>query len=430
MPCPPARARKLLASGRARIHHLAPFVIRLVDREVADSAIDGVEVGIDPGSKATGFSVFRSSEDGRVGLVSIELEHRGQRIHKKMQQRAGYRRGRRSRNLRYRAPRFNNRTKPKGWLVPSLQHRVDTTMSMVNKLRRWTPVTGIHQELVRFDMQQMQNPEISGLEYQQGELAGYELREYLLAKFDRTCVYCGAKDVPLNIDHIQPRSRGGSNRVSNLALACIACNQSKGNLDLGAWLGSRFGSTEAEAISMRVLARAKAPLRDAAAVNATRWALYRSLQGTGLPVHTGTGGRTKWNRHQFQVAKSHTLDAICVGRVDGVVSYPSSVTLAQATGRGTYSRTISDKYGFPRLTRPRSKCVKGFQTGDLVRAAVPSGKKVGVHVGRVAVRTSGSFNINTIHGTVQGIGAKYCTLSQRADGFNWLTKQEEGNNAA
>jgi len=117
MPCHPARARKLLSSGRARVHHLAPFVIRLVDREVKDSQLSGVEVGIDPGSKATGISVFRSSEDGRVGLVSIELEHRGQRIHKKLQQRANYRRARRSRNLRYRAPRFNNRTKPKGWLV-------------------------------------------------------------------------------------------------------------------------------------------------------------------------------------------------------------------------------------------------------------------------------------------------------------------------
>ncbi|MHB1731891.1 MAG: RNA-guided endonuclease IscB [Ferrimicrobium acidiphilum] len=430
MPCHPARARKLLSSGRARVHHLAPFVIRLVDREVKDSKVSGVEVGIDPGSRATGVSVFRSSKDGRVGLVSIELEHRGQRIHKKMQQRAGYRKGRRNRNLRYRAPRFNNRTKPKGWLAPSLQHRVDTTMSLVTKLRKWSPVTAIHQELVRFDMQQMQNPEISGVEYQQGELAGYEVREYLLAKFARTCVYCGAKDVPLNIDHIQPRSRGGSNRVSNLALACIACNQSKGNVELSVWLVSRFGATEAKKISTNVLARAKAPLRDAAAVNATRWALYRALKATKLPVRTGTGGRTKWNRHQFQVVKSHTLDAICVGQVNGVISYPSSVIVAKATGRGTYSRTISDKYGFPRITRPRTKYVKGFQTGDLVRAVVPTGKKAGIYVGRVAVRTSGNFNISAALGSVQGVGARYCMPLQRADGFNWLTKQEEGSNAA
>ena len=424
MPCHPTRARKLLSSGRARVHHLAPFVNRLVDRDVKDSEVSGVEVGIGPGSKATGVSVFRSSKNGRVGLVSIELEHRGQRIHKKLQQRKGYRKGRRSRNLRYRAPRFNNRTKPKGWLAPSLRHRVDTTMSLVTKLCRWAPVTVIHQELVRFDMQAMENPEISGVEYQQGELAGYEVREYLLAKFSRTCVYCGAKDVPLNIDHIQPRSRGGSSRVSNLALACIPCNQSKSNRLVDEFLA------QDPARLARVLKQAKSPLRDAAAVNSTRWAIYRALQATELPVHTGTGGRTKWNRHQFRVAKSHTLDALCVGQVKGIVSYPSGVIITKATGRGTYSRTISDKHGFPRIARPRSKYVKGFQTGDLVRAVVPSGMKVGTHVGRVAVRTSGSFNIATTFGSVQGISAKHCVLLQRADGFNWLTKQEEGRNAA
>jgi len=238
MPCHPSRARKLLKSGRARVHHLAPFVIRLVDRTAADSVVTGVEVAIDPGSKATGISVFRPTPAGRVGLVAVEVQHRGQLIHKKMDQRSDYRRRRRS-DLKYRAPRFDNRTRPKGWLAPSLRHRVDTTTSMVSRLRRWAPVTAIHQELVRFDMQKMENPEISGVEYQRGTLAGYEVREYLLAKFDRTCAYCGATEVPLNIDHIRPRANGGTNRVSNLVLACIGCNQSKGKLDLDEWKGAQ-----------------------------------------------------------------------------------------------------------------------------------------------------------------------------------------------
>ncbi|MHB1734130.1 MAG: RNA-guided endonuclease IscB, partial [Ferrimicrobium acidiphilum] len=207
-------------------------------------------------------------------------------------------------------------------------------------------------------------------------------------------------------------------------LACIPCNQSKSNRLVDEFLA------QDPARLARVLKQAKSPLRDAAAVNSTRWALYRALQATGLPVHTSTGGRTKWNRHQFRVAKSHTLDAICVGQVEGVVSYPSSVIIAKAMGRGTYARTISDKFGFPRLTRPRSKYVKGFQTGDLVKAVVPTSKKAGVYVGRVAVRTSGNFDIATVLGTTQGIAAKHCVLLQRADGFNWLAKQEEGRNAA
>ncbi|MHB8318145.1 MAG: RNA-guided endonuclease IscB [Acidimicrobiales bacterium] len=420
MPCRPARARKLLLSGRARVHRLTPFVIRLVDRTAANSVIPGVEVAIDPGSKATGISVFQTTTSGRVGLVGVEVQHRGQLIHKKMDQRSNYRRGRRSRNLRHRAPRFNNRTRPKGWLAPSLRHRVDTTMSMVSRLRRWSPVTAIHQELVRFDMQKMENPEITGTEYQQGTLAGYEAREYLLSKFNRTCAYCGATGVPLNIDHIRPRANGGTNRVSNLALACIDCNQSKSNTDLEAWLTTRFGSAEAAAIAKQVLAQAKAPLKDAAAVNSTRWALYQALVATGLPVSTGSGGRTKWNRSRFGVPKSHTLDAICVGEIGGVVSYPAQVIVAKATGRGGYSRTRPDRYGFPRLSLPRTKVHYGFATGDLVRAVVPSGKHRGVHVGRVAVRSRPSFFTSG----VGNIHPKHLSLLQRSDGWNWSLSTE------
>jgi len=131
--------------------------------------------------------------------------------------------------LRYRAPRFLNcGNKAKGWLAPSLQHRVDTTVAWVNRFQQLVPVAGIAQELVRFDMQVMENPEISGVEYQQGTLAGYEVREYLLNKWNRECSYFGAKDVPLQIEHIHSKACGGSNRVSNLALACQPCNQKKG----------------------------------------------------------------------------------------------------------------------------------------------------------------------------------------------------------
>ncbi|HAO02349.1 MAG TPA: HNH endonuclease, partial [Halomonas sp.] len=105
-------------------------------------------------------------------------------------------------------------------LAPSLQHRVDTVMAWVNRLSKSAPITGISQELVRFDTQKLESPEISGVEYQQGTLLGYEVREYLLEKWGRKCAYCGTADTPLEIEHVVPRSRGGSNRVSNLTLSC------------------------------------------------------------------------------------------------------------------------------------------------------------------------------------------------------------------
>jgi 5-methylcytosine-specific restriction endonuclease McrA len=126
--------------------------------------------------------------------------------------------------------------------------------------------------LVRFDLQKLQNPETSGVMYQQGELAGYEVREYLLEKFARRCVYCGATDTRLEVEHLIPRSKGGSNRVSNLAIACHPCNQAKGNQGIKDFLSGKPD------ILKRILSQAKKPLADAAAVNTTRWALLERLK--------------------------------------------------------------------------------------------------------------------------------------------------------
>ncbi|WP_246265328.1 RNA-guided endonuclease IscB [Acrocarpospora pleiomorpha] len=424
-PCHPARARRLLASGRAVVHRHTPFVIRLKDRTAADSTVTGVRVGIDPGSKHTGLAVFTEHGGSRTGVYSLQLGHRGGQIRDKLASRAALRRGRRSRNLRYRAPRFLNRGKPEGRLSPSLLHRVNGTVSWVSRLTRWAPVTAICVERVAFDTHALSaGRPLEGVEYQQGTLAGYEVREYLLAKWGRRCAYCGTSSVPLNIDHIHPRSRGGSDRVSNLTLACITCNQAKNATPIEEFLKTK------PALLAKILRQAKAPLRDAAAVNSTRWGLWRALETIGLPVATSSGGRTKWNRSRTGAPKSHTLDALHVGELENVTSWPSVVLAVKATGRGMYCRTRTDAYGFPRLRLPRTKTVRGFQTGDLVRANVPTGKKAGVHAGRVAVRATGSFNVATRHGTVQGIHHRHVRLLQRADGYGYATHSEARHSAA
>ena len=200
MPTNAARARQLLTKGRAAIYRMQPFTIILKDR--AAGFIQPVRLKIDPGSKETGIALV--SEATKQVLFALVLTHRGQAIKSSLDSRRAIRRSRRNRKTRYRAPRFLNRTKPKGWLPPSLRHRVETVMTWVSRLSRFAPVQALSQELVRFDMQQMENPEISGAEYQQGALAGYEIREYLLEKWGRKCAYCGAENTPLQIEHIQP----------------------------------------------------------------------------------------------------------------------------------------------------------------------------------------------------------------------------------
>lgn len=415
MPCSEKRARLMLERGRAVVHKMRPFTIRLKDRTLETSTLQPVQIKLDPGSKTTGVTVIRegdSDPEQQQVLMLMEIEHRGQHIKDTLTQRRAFRRRRRN-QLRYRAPRFNNRTKPRGWLAPSLQHRVDTTLAWVQRLRRLTPVMAIRQELVRFDTQAMENPEISGVEYQQGALQGYEVREYLLEKWQRRCAYCGAENVPLEIDHIHPRSQGGSDRVRNLTLACHACNQAKGNRPVEVFLAANPTRLQ------RIKAQARAPLQGAAAVNATRWALFQGLKATSLPVTTGSGGRTKYNRQRLGLPKTHALDAACVGPVTAVTHWNVPTLTARATGRGSYQRTRLNRFGFPRGYLMRQKQVRGFQTGDLVQAQVPTGKKAGIYQGRVAIRATGSFNIQSSQGVVQGISHRHCRLLQRADGYGY-----------
>jgi 5-methylcytosine-specific restriction endonuclease McrA len=424
MPCTEKRARLLLVRGRARIHRMFPFAIRLTDRVVG--ATQPISLKIDPGSKATGIALVRQHVTRAHVLSLLELTHRGISISRALTARAALRRGRRSRNLRYRAPRFNNRRRPEGWLAPSLRHRVDTISAWVTRLCKLAPIAEIAEELVRFDIQLMQNAEISGIEYQHGTLAGYEVREYVFEKWGRQCVYCDTNVGPFNLDHLVAHARGGSNRVSNLAPSCIPCNQQKNNRNICDFLTHDL--TRAE----RILKHAKAPLKDAACVNATRWALFRALSVTGKSVTVGTGGRTKWNRSRYALPKTHALDAVCVGVMDGIsaVSGTQKPTLeVKCTGRGAYQRTRVTASGFPRGYLMRHKRVRNFATGDIIRATVPKGKYAGQHCGRVAVRASGSFDIQTPSGVAQGVSSKHCLLVQRNDGYHYYTRLLPGINA-
>ena len=405
--CHPARARKLLREGKAAIYRKEPFTI-ILKRKVEDPPQKEYRLKIDYGSRHTGLAILKGENVCWLG----QLEHRTD-IKKNLDQRRGYRRRRRSANLRYRKPRFLNRTRPEGWLPPSLQSRVNNIQTLVSRLTKLVPLGVISYENVKFDTQLLQNPDICGTQYQQGTLAGYEVREYLLEKFQRRCVYCGVDNVPLEVEHLTPRSRGGSNRVGNLAIACHKCNQEKGNQT-----AEEFGFPE-------VRKQAQASLKDAAVVTATRWAVYRMLESFGLPVECGTGGRTKLNRVSFDLPKEHYYDAVCVGvsTPDALHIRTNMVQVIKAVGRGSHQRTNVNASGFPRGYFAQQKRFYGFQTGDLVKAVIPKGKKAGVYLGSVACRRTGSFDIKTKAGRVQGLNHKYFTLIQRANGYQYFTER-------
>jgi 5-methylcytosine-specific restriction endonuclease McrA len=421
MPCHPARARQLLRSGRARIHRLYPFTIRLLDRKTG--AKQPVVFKIDPGAITSGIAINRQDIQNRshqTVLHLAELKHRGAQVRTTLGQRAAYRRRRRSKNLRYRAQRFLNRTRRSGWLAPSLQSRVDNIVSWQQRYSKLVPVTSIEIESVRFDLQKIDNADVSGIGYQQGTLAGYELREYLLEKWGRKCAYCDATNVPLQIDHIvpqKPKNRllpKGSNRPSNLTIACDSCNRAKGNNPVELFLSGQPHRLES------IFSHTKRPLNAAAAANSTRNAIVKKFKNLlDISVSEFSGGRTKFNRSKLGVPKSHALDAACVGELEQLRNWKAPVMLIKATGRGSYQRTRVTKDGFPGGYLLRTKSVKGFRTGDLVRALVPTGKKAGTYVGRVAIRLSGRFDIRTRTQKIQGISHRYCSRLLAGDGYHY-----------
>lgn len=413
MPCTPARARLLLKAGKAAVLRRFPFVLILREAR-PEAVVEPLRVKLDPGSKTSGIAVLHG-QSGEV-VWAAELTHRSPQIREALAKRRAVRRSRRSRHTRYRKPRCANRRRPKGWLAPSLRSRVLHLLTWVNRLSRWCPVGALSLELVRFDLSLLQNPEIDGIEYQRGTLWGTEVRHYLLAKWQHQCAYCQAAGVPLELDHVHPRSKGGSDRIANLVIACRLCNEAKADQAIEVFLADR------SEMLVRVQAQRRAPLHDAAAVNSTRWALYDYLKTLDLPVEIGSGGLTKWNRQSRNLPKSHWIDAACSGR-----STPEHLRIQhvrpwmiQAQGRQDRRMVNVDKHGFPRGRAKGPSCISGFRTGDLVRAVVTKGKKIGTYVGRVAIKSDGYFKLTgRPFGMVEGIHARYCRPIHRNDGYTY-----------
>jgi 5-methylcytosine-specific restriction endonuclease McrA len=405
MPCHPARARQLLKMGKAAVFRRFPFTIIL--KEVVGEANQDISLKIDCGARTTGLTLVGNFQQGQTCIWAAELNHRSFFIRDALLKRRNSRRFRRYRKLRYRAIRFKNRKRPDGWLAPSLLSRLQNIITWTKRLLKLVPINKLAMELVRFDTQALQNPEIKGVEYQQGELMGYEVRQYLLEKWGRHCAYCQVTNVPLQIEHIVPKSRGGSNRVSNLTLACNKCNRQKDNQT-----AEEFGYPE-------IQAKAKKSLAAAAAMNSVRWALFRFLQSFGLDFEVGTGGHTKFNRTRQEYPKSHWIDAACIGKSgESIVLDPLHKPLIiSAVGHGSRQICRTDKFGFPVRHRLRQKRHFGFQTGDIVKVIVPKGKYTGTYLGRVACRATGKFDISTRSTKIAGINHKHCWLVHHADGY-------------
>ena len=405
-----AYARILLFKKQAVIHKRFPFTIRLKN----DNAVlkdRNYTVKLDPGSKHTGIAIV---DDKDSVVMLAELEHRGHLIKKNLNKRRGTRHSRRKRKTRYRPARFLNRTRPKGWLAPSIKSRADNVINFIKKYKKLLNITKVMIENVSFDTAQMSsNNYLTGTSYQQGNLYQNKLRSFIFNRSNGKCVYCGAKAT--EIDHVIPRNNGGSNSIHNLVASCRGCNEKKSNLTLKAFgklMGKDYSHLEPK----------KLP-KDAAIVQAAKNYMVREITKLVSDTTTHDAWLTKYNRDELGLPKEHYYDALSVGNVENYKFLTDKILLISAKGRGLRQMCHMDKYGFPRTSAKASKSVKGFQTGDIVKAVVTKGSKQGEYLGRIAVRSRGYFCIKTKNGWVKDIGYEYCRLIQKGDGYSYNYKE-------
>ena len=425
MPCYPARAKKLLNSGHASMFRRYPFTIILHDRTVEESELQDLEIKIGQDAKTTGVALVVHGEKSNTVAFAAHIEHRTN-VKSNLDSRRALRHGRRNRKTRYRQARFLNRTRPKGWLPPSLLSKANNILNWVIRFTKLTPLTKFAIETAKFDTQKLENPDIRGVDYQRGRMYGYaDKKAYLLERERGCCIYCGvhAGKAKMQIDHVVPRSKGGTNSLNNLVLSCHECNQAKGSQDVQTYLKGR------PSVLRRVKACLGQDYKDAAHTNSIRLYVMNKLQtmadAIGTTLKVGFGSTTKQNRLLLNLPKDHWIDAaVCTSNGSAVRVDPSLKPLIiKAMGRGSRQFCKMDRYGFPRTSpKPRSKNFFGFKTGDMVKVSIPDNAKtkipVGVYIGRIAVRSSGHFDVKTKDAKLTA-PHKYCKPLHLMDGYSY-----------
>jgi len=386
-----AKVRVLLKDGKAKVVNRCPFTIKLL--YPCDNGVQPVSLGIDAGSKHIGISATTKDKvlyeadvlirNDIVGLLSTRREMRS---------------ARRNRKTRYRKARYNNRvsTKKKGWLAPSIRHKVETHLTVIDKVNKILPISRTIAEVASFDIQKIKNPDIEGVGYQQGEQLGFwNIREYVLFRDGHVCQCCKgkSKDKILNVHHIESRKIGGD-APNNLITLCETCHTGyhKGTVKLPDKIkrGMKFN--------------------DAAFMGIMRWAFYNKLKELYPNVSLTYGYLTKITRIRNHLPKEHFIDARCISGnplaiSDGTVYYQKKV---RRHNRQIHKMSIL-KGGIRKLNQAPIY-VKGFRLFDAVKA---KGKEWYIH-GR---RLKGSFVLKNLQGDTLEITPSKIQLIYRQNQF-------------
>ena len=387
MPCTPRKARLLLKAGQAKVVHAVPFTLQLLHG--SSGYRQEVELGVDAGTRHIGISATTEQE------VLFEAEvHPRTDIGARLATRRQYRRARRSRKTRYRPARYANRKKPKGWLAPSVGHQVASHLSAIRLVHAILPVSRTTIEVAQFDLQKLNNPAITGEEYQYGPQHDFwNTREYVLWRDEHRCQRCHGQshDAILTVHHIESRKTGGDS-PDNLVTLCETCHTALHKKHLESTLTRRSPS-----------------LRDATQANMMRWQVYEQAKVLCSQLCLTYGYQTKQTRIAANLEKSHCIDARCISGHPQACSDGTSylLKLVRRNNRQLHKATIRKGGMRARNTAPRY--VKGFRLFDQVRY---QGQLCFIF-GR---RSSGYFDLRRLDGTKVHASAncKHLHLVQRA----------------
>ncbi|MGN1233499.1 MAG: RNA-guided endonuclease IscB [Candidatus Cryptobacteroides sp.] len=391
------KVRHLLREGKARVVRREPFTIQLLYD--SKKYTQPVTLGVDAGTGHVGLSATTESRE----LFAAEVTLR-QDIQELLATRREARRSRRQRKTRYRAPRFDNRRRPDGWLAPSAEQAVQSHLALIRKVHAILPVTQTVIEVAQFDTQLLKNPDIAGTEYQQGEQLGFwNVREYVLFRDGHCCQHCHGKsgDKVLNVHHIESRKTGGDS-PGNLITLCKTCHRAyhQGKI--------------------RLKVRRGALLRDAALMNVMRWTVYNRAKEEFGNVRLTYGYRTKNIRIKNGLEKSKTVDARCIS---GHPLAEPAETLWQMRQRRRHNRQLykaNTPKGGVRKKNQAPYIVKGFRIFDKVRY-----NGIGCFIfGR---RSSGSFDIRLFDGTKVHAGVSYKKLKFEGISKSFIINQVKRN---
>ena len=436
-PTRPSRSRRWLETGKAvRCWKHGRFAVQLVNHQADDCTVPEMNLGIDPGTRKTGMAVTLQNQEGSKVVAAVEIHHRGQRITSAMTTRRSHRNNRRGR-LRRRPARFDNRTRKPGWLQPTLASIQANILTNVKHLRDLFPISRVIIESCKFDPRLMWDPIVSGKEYQESERGTMQVREYVLQRDERTCQYCGTDEGRIEIDHVVPRSKNGSDRVSNLVTSCRKCNQRKDNQSLAEFLKRKPAGLK------KIEAQLKTSLSSASHMNYLMHLLRRELKEQGVPVEESDAISTAYTRKVLGVKKTHANDAACLGGPEKLINVPTEVTIVRSVGHGkrqmlatpsqhgtpryktehegrnspyrAYCRLAREVQGFTTMPghKLRQRRAQGITTGDLVQYTHP----VDGAVTGYAKVTNG--NTRAAADGKRGVKLQAVTLLQRGNGYRY-----------